>query len=106
LPFGWLERAGLVPYFVGATCGPRTGRRLLDAAGFKVSAMTAIMHCPRAIAVALAVRLSGERHARARPRFLRWTRAWERFEALPTRYVSGYFVAWLAEKPVRLVTIE
>lgn len=98
LPFSWLERIGLVPYFVGATCGPRKGVRLLTAGGFKVRQMTAIMHCPRVVAVAWAARLSEQSNSRTRPRFLRWLREWERLELSPTRYLSGYFVAWMAEK--------
>src|SRR5688572_20595329 len=58
LPFSWVGRTGLVPYFVGATCGPRKGVRLLTAGGFGVRATTAILHCPRIIAVAWAARLS------------------------------------------------
>lgn len=98
LPFNWLTRTGLVPYFVGATCGPRAGVRLLTVAGFEVRHMTAIMHCPRVIAVAWAARLAKQHRSRPPIRFLRWLGAWERLERWPTRYLSGYFVAWLAEK--------
>jgi SAM-dependent methyltransferase len=98
LPFSWVGRTGLVPYFVGATCGPRKGMRMLTAGGFGVRAMTAILHCPRAIAVAWAARLSERDDGRTWPWFLRWLKRWERLELWPTRYVTGYFVAWMAIK--------
>jgi len=98
LPFSWVSRTGLVPYFVGATCGPRRGRRLLTAGGFEVRKMTAILHCPRVAAVAWAAWLSERRNRGNRDWFLRWLKEWERLELWPTRYLSGYFVAWLAVK--------
>jgi len=98
LPFSWVARTGLVPYFVGATCGPRKGMRLLTTAGFDVNETTAILHCPRVIAVAWAAWLSQRTSAGSRNWFLQWLKEWERFELWPTRYLSGYFVAWMAVK--------
>ena len=37
LPFRWLNAMGLVPYYVGATGGPRRLRGYLQEAGFEVS---------------------------------------------------------------------
>ncbi|MGH9386804.1 MAG: methyltransferase domain-containing protein [Vicinamibacterales bacterium] len=98
LPFGWLHRTGLVPYYVGATCGPRSGHRMLAAAGFEVRQITAIMHCPRVIAVAWANRLQARHSDNGQHRFLNWLSKCERLERWPTRYLSGYFVAWMADK--------
>ena len=53
LPFGLLNRLGLVPYFVGATAGPGRLGELLDAAGFSVLETRTSMHCPRWLAVPL-----------------------------------------------------
>jgi len=97
LPFNWVGPVGLVPYYVGPTCGPRKGQRLLEAEGFDVVETGAILHCPRAIAVAWASRLSKQK-GRTRHRFLEWLRGWERLELWPTRYVTGHFVAWMAVK--------
>jgi hypothetical protein len=51
------------------------------------------MHCPRLPAVALARRLEPGSHAR----FLRAAGRFEALAALPTRYVTGYFAAVVAD---------
>jgi SAM-dependent methyltransferase len=78
LPFGPMNRIGLVPYRVGATCGPRRLRALLEASGFEVERTTALMHVPRVL-------------ARLAP--LRLLLAAEALSRLPTRYLTGQFVA-------------
>jgi SAM-dependent methyltransferase len=86
LPYPLLHRLGLVPYYVGATCGPRRLQRLLEAAGFGVEELAALLHVPRVLARALRlpvrVLLAGERLGHA-----------------PTRFVTGQFVAARARKP-------
>jgi SAM-dependent methyltransferase len=89
LPFGALNRLRIVPYNVGATCGPRRLRRLLDEAGFVVGELTAIMHVPRVLA-------GLSRRTRPLPRPLI---AAERLARAPTRYLTGQFVAARALKP-------
>jgi SAM-dependent methyltransferase len=98
LPLGPLQRLGLVPYYVGASCGPRRLRALLGSSGFEVEAITATMHCPRVACVRAAGLL--HRHARTttQRRFLRLLWAWERLGRLPTRFLTGYFVAARALK--------
>jgi len=86
LPFGPLARIGLVPYYVGATCGPRRLRRLLGEAGFLVEELGAVLHVPRVAARAL------------RPP-LRLLVAAERLGRWPTRYLTGQFVAARARRP-------
>ncbi len=93
LPFPLLRRLGLVPYFVGATCGPGELRRILAREGFDVRDATAVLHCPRAVAVAVARLLDGRAGPRGRRLFLRSLMAWERLARWPTRYRTGYFVA-------------
>jgi SAM-dependent methyltransferase len=80
LPFRWLQRIGLVPHYVGATCRPRELQRLLAGAGFDVNATTAIMHVPRVIALAVGRGMD--------------TMLWfERLGELPSRVLTGQFVA-------------
>jgi len=98
LPLSWLTRLGLVPYCVGATCGPRRLRRYVREAGLEVQETTAVLHCPRAVAVAAAGWL-GRRRGGRHPRFLRWLAAFERLERWPTRFRTGHFVAVLAVRP-------
>jgi len=98
LPFPVLRRTGLVPYYVGPTYGPRGLRRALEGAGFRVRELTAVLHCPRALFVRRAGRLDREGSRRSQRAFLRTAGGFERLERFPTRFVSGYFVAALAER--------
>ena len=98
LPFTWLNRLGVLPYYVGATCGPRRLKRYLKQAGFDIIETTAILHCPRVVAVALARYLNRRLNKETQRRFLGFISAFERLERWPTRYLTGYFVAVLAAK--------
>jgi SAM-dependent methyltransferase len=91
LPTGAARRLRRVPYDAGWTCGPRALRSLLADTGLDVRDQTAIMHVPRA-----AVALVGSRGELAATRWATVFRAGERLERLPTRYVTGHFVAALA----------
>ena len=93
LPFGLLHRLGLVPYFVGVSCGPRELPRILTREGFEVVETTAVLHCPRVIAVAIARVLDRRAGPRGRERFLRSLMTWERLGRWPTRFRTGHFVA-------------
>ncbi len=98
VPHELLRLLGLVPYFTGATLGPEDLRAQLQAVGFEVRALDAVLHCPRVLAVGAARVLQ-----RARPaltgRFLGLLRGLERLRALPSRYLTGHFVCALAERP-------
>ena len=94
LPFEPLRRVGLVPYFVGITCGPRELQELLRQAGFSVLDLRPLMHFPRVVARAASSVMPGDP-------LVRLMLASERLGSLPTRYRTGQFVAALAEKPQR-----
>lgn len=98
LPFPPLNRLGIVPYQVGATCRPRQLRRLLRRAQFEVLEMGAILHCPRVLAVAGAAIVNRLGSARAQERYLRWLTPFERLASFPTRFLTGYFIAVVARK--------
>lgn len=91
LPFAWLRRLGLVPYFVGATDGATALRRRLRAAGFDVREVGTLMHCPRVLALALARRL-GHAGEGVQRRFLDVLRGFERLDRAATRFVTGHYV--------------
>ncbi len=98
LPLAWLRRAGLVPCFVGATYSRDEACRELAAAGLTVTHVTAIAHAPRAPAIgciALAERLGWRRVAAALGRSLS---AFDLLERVPTRYQTGYYLAFRVEK--------
>ena len=91
---GWPLRAlGLVPYPVGATCGPRGLRRLLAAAGFEVEATRAVMHCPRVVARAAAA-LAPQASTGLLDRVL----SVERLGSTPLRHLTAQFVAASARR--------
>lgn len=92
-------RTRIVPFFVGATYGPRILRERLRAAGLRIRVETALVHAPRYLAVLLARLVEGRcgsAPGRALARALRTTDA---LAGLPTRYLTGHYVAIHAEKP-------
>nr|CAA9213317.1 hypothetical protein AVDCRST_MAG63-92 [uncultured Armatimonadetes bacterium] len=98
LPFFLLQRSGLVPYYVGASCALGGLRRLLAGAGFEVVEADAVLHCPRVLAVFLARLVERRGGAPSQRRFLRSLMPWEGLGKLPTRFVTGHFVAVKAVK--------
>ena len=99
LPLHLVQRAGLVPYYVGVTLDAASAGRLLERLGFRVVETTAVLHCPRVVAVPFARLIN-----RLAPDSM-WTRgllrglnAFEWLERLPTRQRTGHFVALLCEK--------
>ena len=99
LPFGFLNRLGLVPYYVGATCRRAEARRLLESLGFYVTDTTAVAHAPRAPATWLAALASRFCQRKLENLISSFLAAFERLERLPTRYWTGYYIALRAEKP-------
>ena len=98
LPFRLLNRLGLVPYYVGATLGPRRLGRILSQVGLDVGEITAVMHCPRVLAVAMAGLLEKRASAKTQRCFLRLLIAFEHLASWPTRFLTGHFVAVRASK--------
>ena len=93
------RRLGIVPYSVGATCSAPRLRQLLEAAGFEVIDMGAILHAPRVLVVAVCGWLERRRGVR-RPSawLLRWLNRFEMLGRLPSRQLTGHFVAAVARK--------
>jgi SAM-dependent methyltransferase len=96
LPLGPLRRLGLVPYYVGATCGPQRLRALVSEAGFTVTRVEQILHCPRVLAVALARVVERHGSPEMQRRLLQHLAWYERLERWPTREWTSYFTAVLA----------
>lgn len=99
LPYRLLHRLKLVAYPIGATGGPGRLRRMLNDSGFEVLETVALLHCPRALSVAVARRCERRGTPEATARFLRTASRWERLARWPTRYLTGYFVGIHARKP-------
>lgn len=98
LPFWLTHGLGIVPYFVGATCGPWRGAEMLKDSGFVVREVTAVTHCPRALAVAGAAVCQRIGTAAVQEQFLRGLMVFERLGQWPSRYQTGHFAAFLGEK--------
>jgi SAM-dependent methyltransferase len=101
LPFRWLNRLGVVPYYVGATCRPGSLRRMLEAAGLEILESTAILHCPRVMGVRVARWLQTHATPNLQASFGRWLMKWECLARFPTRFLTGNFVAMHCRKPSR-----
>lgn len=93
LPTPLMERTGIIPYYVGASCGPRRLQKMVLAAGFEPLDVQASMHCPRVLMVPITNMLDRWAGKGVKKRFLQWLMAWEFLERLPTRYITGHFVA-------------
>jgi len=95
---GLLRRIGIVPYQVGATLGHSRLERNVRAAGFEVVESTAVMHCPRVLAVAVAgtIERLGWSWQEA---FISGVASWESLGRWPTRWLTGHYVAIHAVKP-------
>jgi SAM-dependent methyltransferase len=102
LPVRSLQRLGLVPYSVGATCGPSRLFRLLSDAGFEVLQADAVMHCWRVLAVALSRIVERFGNPDVQRRYLRLLTSCEALSGWPLRFFTGHFIAVLAgKKPAR-----
>ncbi len=99
MPTRWRDASGLVPYEVGATCRrPRDLKALLDDAGFGVTELGAVLHCPRVIGVLVGNGVDRRGGERARRAYARALVCFEGLSRLPTRYLTGHFLAALARK--------
>ena len=94
-----LRRSGIVPYDVGATLSPPALATLVRSCGLDIRHTTAILHCPRVVAVA-AARFFEQSGVASQERLLAAMAAWERLERWPSRYVTGHFTAILAQRPL------
>ncbi len=97
LPARVLNRLGIVPYGIGAACGPRRLQRFVRGVGFEVMEVDALLHCPRALAVA-AARVVESHRSQVCQRFLSRLMPFERLARWPTRFLTGYFIAVVARK--------
>jgi hypothetical protein len=70
----------------------------LKETGFEVLEVDAIMHCPRVLAVTIARWVEKHTSARVQQSFLRLLMGFEGLSRLPTRFLTGYFVAVKARK--------
>lgn len=99
LPFALTRATGLVPYPVGRTFGPAEAVQIVAEASFDVVEHTAIMHAPRVLAVPVMSVLSRSGNGVAVSAASRVAMWFERLRPLPSRFVTGHFIAIRAVKP-------
>jgi SAM-dependent methyltransferase len=98
LPYKLTHAVGLVPYPVGKTETPTRVARLVEEAGFDIDDCSAIMHAPRLFAIPLLAAL-GRVTKRKLPRAVSGILAgFEHLAAVPTRFLTGHFIAFRATK--------
>lgn len=98
LPAAWRAKSGLVPYQVGATCGPRALVRMLERSGFAVTRIGATQHAPRVAAIAAAWAVQSFAPQRFEAHLLRALRACEKLAQLRSRFLTGYFISIVATR--------
>ena len=98
LPFQWVNRIGLVPYYVGATYSAAQLSERLSRLGMEVVESSVILHFPRVLAVPL-TRIAHKLGTGMQRWLLSVFRWFECLERLPTRKLTGHFVAVLARRP-------
>jgi SAM-dependent methyltransferase len=86
-----------IPYHMGKTMLCREFVSGLRDAGFQIDAVTALQHCPRWWVVRRLKRLEGY-GAAITARYLDRLGWYERLERLPSRYITGHYLAVLATK--------
>jgi len=72
--------------------------RAVEKVGFRVLERASVMHVPRVLAVALARAIERHGAPESGSRYLEWLMRFEKLADWPTRHVTGYFTAVLAEK--------
>jgi SAM-dependent methyltransferase len=98
LPFELLHRLGVLPYYVGATFGPRRLRSVIAELDFEVIEVNSILHCPRIFAVVVANIVRKYAAGQKQNDFLSFLSGFEQLSKLPTRFLTGYFTAIKAVK--------
>ena len=98
VPDSFRRATHLSPFVVGATCGPARLRSMLERAGFEVAQVDAVFHAPRVMVVLGGHAIDRFAGPAARKRYTRFWTAFEALSRLPTRFVTGHFVAVLARK--------
>jgi SAM-dependent methyltransferase len=93
LPYPLLRKTGTVPYYVGRSLNVRRLRHLLERLGFRLLETDSILHSPRMPAIILANWMEKWASVKTQHRFLSFLMHFEKMSKLPTRFLTGYFIA-------------
>lgn len=98
LPFPFLNKLGIVPYYVGVTLTPGQLQNLLKETGFEVLETESTLHCLRVLAVCVSDWIEKHFSPNGQKRYLRFLLAFEALSRWPTRFLTGNFTAVKAVK--------
>ena len=98
LPYPLLRSLHMVPYRMGATCTAKGFLGLLRSYSFEIRDVAYTIHCPR-LAAAISSRMVQQfGSAESSASFLRGLDKLEELDQLPTRSLTGHYIAALAKK--------
>lgn len=106
LPYRFVHRIGLVPYYVGATYGRAEAQSELERLGMSVTHSTCVAHVPRAPVIWLVSLLERFGWGSLNQPLGRILQHFEKLEHSPTRYQTGYYIALRAVKGPTLSTTK
>jgi ubiquinone/menaquinone biosynthesis C-methylase UbiE len=98
LPYRWLKFLGVIPFYMGVTLSRSELIRALESNGFRVEDSTAIVHSPRILAIWAGHILARLGWGRTKAVLHHLLRGFEFLERLPTKSLTGYYVAVKARK--------
>jgi len=93
LPYSFLNRSGIVPYYVGVTLGLKKLLEILAQTGFEILDKCFIMHCPRIFCVLIAEYFKKSASRKGQLRFLRALKMFEGLSKYPVSPLTGHFIA-------------
>lgn len=99
LPFKWLNRFKLVPYFVGASYTYQEATQQLQALGMHIEDVTVIAHAPRIFSIWLIRLLEKLGWHKLAYKVANLLYSCEIMERWPTKFFTGYYLALKATKP-------
>jgi SAM-dependent methyltransferase len=98
MPYGWLKGLGIIPYYMGVTLSISELIRALESIGFAVPNSTVIVHSPRVLAIWAGFLIGKLRHEGIKASFRKFLSFFECLGHLPTKIITGYFIAVKAVK--------
>jgi SAM-dependent methyltransferase len=98
LPFPWLNRIGLVPYYVGPTCTATEAKEKVRKAGMEVTHCIAVSHVPRVPAIWLVMLAEALESTRMGDWLSKHFEKWEVLQRFPSSFLTGYYIAIRAVK--------
>jgi SAM-dependent methyltransferase len=98
LPYAWLKSTGLIPYYMGRTMSRRELVSVLSSYGLQIQESGYISHVPRLPIIWFGRFLENNKNERLKSFLEKSMSGLEKLSLLPTRPLTGYYVAVKAVK--------